>query len=166
MNFIRSTNNAFYQICRFANYAAAVFLAAMVLITTVDVIGRFIFNSPLKGSLEMIEFLMVAIGAFGLGWATLRDVHINVNILVQNFRERIQIVFDIITHLMCLIIFGLISWQTMTEALNSMLTYKDVSEVLKIPVYPFYFFMAFGLVMLGIAIIFKIIFFIGKLVEK
>lgn len=144
----------------------AVFLALMVLITTVDVIGRYIFNTPLRGSLEMIEFLMVGIGAFGLGWATLKNVHISVDILVQNFKQGLQICFDIATLIMCLVIFGIISWQSVAEAFNSMLVYEDVSEILKIPVYPFYFILAFGFITLGIAIIFNIIILIGKLVQK
>jgi TRAP-type C4-dicarboxylate transport system permease small subunit len=40
-------SKVFYPITRYLNVAGLVFLALMMLLTTADVIGRYIFNTPL-----------------------------------------------------------------------------------------------------------------------
>ena len=58
---------------------AAVFLAAMMLLTVADVTLRALFNLPLRGVYELIELLLAATFFFALPCVFLRDENIVVN---------------------------------------------------------------------------------------
>ena len=70
----------------FAANIAAMILLMLVTLTCVDVIGRYIFNSPLVGAVELVEICMGAITFFSFPLMFLRDDHIIVD-LVPQFRR-------------------------------------------------------------------------------
>ncbi len=70
----------------FAANMAALVLLALVGITCVDVIGRYAFNSPLTGAVELVEICMGAITFFSFPIMFMRHDHIIVD-LVPHFRR-------------------------------------------------------------------------------
>ena len=70
----------------FAANMAAIILLMLVLITCVDVIGRYVFNSPLVGSVELVEICMGAITFFSFPLMFMRHDHIIVD-LIPHFRR-------------------------------------------------------------------------------
>ena len=151
---------------RMFNYLGTAILACMMLIIVADVAGRFLLNMPIKGSIELIEYAMVVVGSLGLAWCTLSGTHLTVGIIVDQFSSRTQAVFDIITHILSMLIFSLIAWQTILEAKDSLFIYQDISTVLEIPTYPFYFLLSFAFLLLCIAIVCRLIFFFQMVVKK
>jgi len=70
----------------FAANMAAVVLLLLVLITCIDVVGRYAFNSPLVGTVELVEICMGAITFFSFPLMFMRHDHIIVD-LVPQFRR-------------------------------------------------------------------------------
>lgn len=70
----------------FAANIAAVILLVLVTLTCVDVIGRYFFNSPLVGAVELVEICMGAITFFSFPLMFIRNDHIIVD-LVPHFRR-------------------------------------------------------------------------------
>ncbi|MEM7259570.1 MAG: TRAP transporter small permease [Pseudomonadota bacterium] len=64
----------------FANIAAVVLLA-LVLLTCVDVIGRYFFSSPVVGAVELVRICMAGIIFFSFPLMFLRNDHIIVDLL-------------------------------------------------------------------------------------
>ena len=62
---VRLTNSAVKYVC-------ASLLFFMMALGTVDVIGRYLFNNPILGTLEVFEILLPAIVLLGLGGLLLR----------------------------------------------------------------------------------------------
>ncbi len=60
----------------------------------VDVGGRYLFNKPLLGAVEMSEFLMVFLSFGALALAELRNSHITVDFFVTALPERAQALLD------------------------------------------------------------------------
>jgi len=60
--------------------AAALMFCLMVL-TCVDVVGRYFFNKPVTGGFEMTEVLLAALIFAGLPLVTLRSEHVMVDLL-------------------------------------------------------------------------------------
>lgn len=60
---------------------AALALLAMMVLTFVDVVGRYGFNASVFGSTEMVEVLMVFVVFAGVALVTLDDDHIAVNVI-------------------------------------------------------------------------------------
>ena len=60
---------------------AALLLLAMTALTTLDVVGRYLFNSPVTGAFELTELMLAALIFAGLPLATERDEHVDVDLL-------------------------------------------------------------------------------------
>ena len=68
-----------------AGFMALIALLAMMLLTTTDVFFRFFFDSPILGSIELVEILMVTVAGLSLAWCTLKSGHIRVDLLISMF---------------------------------------------------------------------------------
>jgi TRAP-type C4-dicarboxylate transport system permease small subunit len=66
--------------------AALVF--AMMALTFVDVVGRYVFNAPVKGSAEATELMLAVIVFAGLPLAAAAREHIRIDLLEQVLSER------------------------------------------------------------------------------
>jgi TRAP-type C4-dicarboxylate transport system permease small subunit len=90
--------------------------------------------------------------ALGMGWCALKGRQIVVDMVVGRFSSRVQAIIDSITYVISLGVYVIFTWRIALEAPN-MLKIRLVSNVLKIPTYPFYLILAFGCALLSIAII-------------
>jgi len=67
----------------FSANIAAMILLLLVVLTCVDVIGRYFFNSPLVGAVELVELCMGAITFFSFPLMFARHDHIIVDLIPQ-----------------------------------------------------------------------------------
>ena len=121
---------------RIANGIGAIFLIAMMLLIFAEVFMRYLFNAPIKGAFEMVEYMMALVVSLSIAYTGVKQSHISVELLVSRFSERTQALLDVFHFLVCAIFFGLLSWKT---AYQAMVWAKSgvTSQVLLIPVYPF-----------------------------
>jgi TRAP-type C4-dicarboxylate transport system permease small subunit len=131
---------------RYYRYAGHVITAAMAIIITTDVSGRFLFNRPLKGGPELVEELMVGVVFFLFADVTWSQHHIKVDVFVDwlarvapRAQKAMNIVFDIAT----LILLFLMGWQGFVGGFEAFQS-GEVTEALRIPHYPFWMIMAGG----------------------
>lgn len=59
---------------------AAALMFCMMLLTCIDVVGRYFFNKPVTGGFELTEMLLAALIFAGLPLVTLRGDHITVDL--------------------------------------------------------------------------------------
>ena len=128
---------------RAACAVAVAALAALVLITVVDVAGRYLFNKPLFGALEISEFLMLFIGFGGLAYAELRQAHIVVDFFVTVLPRRIQALLDSVAALLGALFWGFVAWRAIDHA-QQIREAGEVSINLALQIYPFYLIVAAG----------------------
>ena len=106
MNAILGVLNRVSQLFK---WIGALALTAMMLLTVVDVIGRF-FKHPIFGSVELVGFLAVIVVAAALPYTYKMDGHVGVEILVRLLSKKTQLWIDVITRLISLVLFALITW--------------------------------------------------------
>ena len=115
---------------------AATALAAMMFLMAADVICRYLFNSPIPGALEIIEFLMAIIVPLSIAYCAQLRAHITVDLIFERLPSKVRSILRlIITSISCVFV-ALICWQNVAyifETYDSNLT----SAVLKIPAAPF-----------------------------
>jgi TRAP-type C4-dicarboxylate transport system permease small subunit len=128
---------------------ASTMLTAMMFLTFFDVVGRYFFNKPIIGSLELIEYMMGLLVAFGLSYCAMAKGHIRVDIIMQYTSKKANQWFDLISFGVALIFFSIVTWQTWIYGL-SMIDSKLTSSVLLIPVYPFIFCISIGAAFLSL----------------
>jgi TRAP-type C4-dicarboxylate transport system permease small subunit len=69
--------------------AAVIATAIMMLLTSADAIGRYIFNSPVMGAYELTEkYLMVAAIFLGMSYAFRGGIFIRVTFLVDRLPRK------------------------------------------------------------------------------
>jgi hypothetical protein len=61
--------------------AAAILLFCLMALTTADVIGRYIFNWPLRGAFELTELLLLTLIFAGLPLASRADEHVTLDFI-------------------------------------------------------------------------------------
>jgi TRAP-type C4-dicarboxylate transport system permease small subunit len=131
-------------------------LAAMMFLMASDVICRYVFNSPIPGALELIEFMMAIIVPFSIAYCAQLKAHITVDLVVERFPAKVRKVLRvIITSISCVFV-ALICWQNVIyviETHHSNLT----SAVLKVPTAPFVAAGAIGTAVFAIILFIEII---------
>jgi len=131
-----------FRVAEKLNWAAALSVTAMMLLTTADVILR-IFRHPITGTYEIVGFLGSVFIAFSLAWTSVRKGHIAVEFLIQKFSDRTQEIIESITRLVCLFLFLFLTYHCFLYAWD-LKGAGEVSLTLQIPVYPFVFGIAIG----------------------
>jgi TRAP-type C4-dicarboxylate transport system permease small subunit len=85
----------------FGALAIAVLVAAGILIC-VDVALRYVFNHPILGSIEIIEYALVYITFLGASWAVPRGAHIDIDVCVQAMPKSWQRICALLSNLISL----------------------------------------------------------------
>lgn len=146
-------------------YIAALATIFLIILTVSDVFLRFAFNKPIDGTFELTEYLMVIIVFLSFPWATIRGVHVRVDLLTGRFSKRKQAVLYGISCALSMLITFWFGWYTYPEAMYAYdLQFK--SDMLNIPSYPFYFIIMIAFFILLFALLAVFIQFIKEVFSK
>ncbi len=108
-------------------------LVGMTMLTCIDVVGRF-FSRPIFGSVEIVGFLATLTIALSLPYTHHMRGHIGVEIIVRLFPARIQTVIEVVTGVLGLFLFSLVTWRMFVYA-GTMRASGEVSMNLQFPEY-------------------------------
>ncbi len=111
---------------------AAISLLGMMLITFVDVTGRFFFNSPILGATELIEVLLAVMVFMAFPLVSWKEENICVDLLDNYFPERWIGLRQVVINAICccsLILVAMMNWKLAGRSLD----YEEVTEILELP---------------------------------
>ena len=86
-------------------------MIAMLALTVFDILGRWLFNSPVAGTVETIPLLLVIVVYLGFAHAQHLGDHIAVDLVHSRLGARSQHVLSIFSHVFSLVVLGLVTWQ-------------------------------------------------------
>lgn len=98
---------------------SSIVLAVMMLLTFVDVVGRYLFGAPIFGASEMISTMLALVIFAGLGIANARDKHIVVELFDTQVRALSPRVYDIVVQGLSLVVMCLIVYVLFEAALHA-----------------------------------------------
>ena len=139
-------------------------MIGLMMLTVADVFLRKFFNAPILGSYEITEFLLVVLVFFAIPWAALKKANVKVDLIVGELSERVQAGFSSVTCFLSFVVTGFFGWYTIPQAVY-IFKLGSVSDMLEIPYYPFYFFVAFGFFTLMFVLFANLIEFVRKAVR-
>ena len=120
---------------------ASICLVFLMLITFVDVVGRYFFSAPLTFSVEVIQLAMGLMIFLGLAVTTLELRHISVDVIITLIPRFLRSLLGGFSAIASTIFFALVAWQLWLRAQSFM--YDGLAtQVLFLPVYPVVFAMA------------------------
>lgn len=139
-------------------------LVIMTLLTCVDVVGR-LFRHPVFGSIELMAFMGALAVAMTLPYTHAVKGHIGVEIVMDKLPHRLRIAIELMTSLVSLILFGIVTWK-MFEYSHKMMVSGEVSMNLGLPEYLVIAVVAVGFVMFCLVIIKGMVDTVGELRGK
>ena len=125
------------------SYAGVAAVMCMALLTGVDVVGRYAFNKPVQGGVELVELLMGIIVACGVVVTTAANDHISVDTVFGKLPSFGQHILRVFAGIICTFVFAILAWQGVNGGIDAVDSGKSTS-ILKVPISPFQFFLAIG----------------------
>jgi TRAP-type C4-dicarboxylate transport system permease small subunit len=126
------------------------FLVGMILLTCANIFIRQIFV-PIPGTFELMGYAGAVVTAFALGYTQFTNGHISVDVLVNAYPKPLKRLVTVVNTGVCGVFFGLAAWHVMQKALTLMRV-GELSETLRIIYYPFTLAVAFGCLILCLAL--------------
>jgi TRAP-type C4-dicarboxylate transport system permease small subunit len=117
--------------------AAALLIFLLSFLVVADVLGRAVFNSPVKGTPELVSMSIVIICFLLAGYAVQSGGMIHADILVSMFGVRGQAFAQLLSALLGILFFGLIVWGSFEPTLHAWTSGEYEGEgALRVPVWP------------------------------
>ena len=134
---------AINKICKIFNAVAAGMLFLLMVLGATDVIGRYLFNAPINGTMERGQILLGLMVFLSWGYTQIKKGHVNVELFVMKFPPRLRSITNFITTLLMLLFMILIVWQSTLAAIDTH-NVKEVIYVIHWPLAPFMLFVPIG----------------------
>ena len=136
---------------RFLIFLAGLFLAAMILMTCMNIFSR-LFWSPFKGTYELMGYFGAMVTAFALSYTQIKKAHISVDVLVGQFSQKTQLILQGFNCLVCMVFFSIAGWQ-INKLARTLWQTGEVTETLRIIYYPFTYGVALGCCLLAFVLL-------------
>ena len=128
-------------ISRVFNTIGVIMLLLMMLLVAVDVCLRYLFNSPIEGVYEAVEFMMAVVFCYSIAYTQRLKGHVSVNLVTMKLSDRNKAIVGSMVSLISFVVFALMTWQSFLMAGETM----DIAETSTggiaflgpLPIYPF-----------------------------
>ncbi len=143
--------------------AAGMFLLIpLMLLTTGDVIGRGFFDKPIPGTVELSEYILATLILLGAAYTQQVKGHVGVSFFTSRLSSRHETICLIVTTALSMLIIAGVVWQGLIKGIEE----RTVSDMLRIPQYPFRLLVAIGGFLLWIELGIDLIHSIEKLKRR
>lgn len=139
-----------WKIRRAVESLMALFLLAMVALTFADVIGRRLFGKPIYGANDITEHLMALVVFAGLPLVTAAGAHLTIDILDKLVERPSMAWWRVLIAGLTTAVLALIAWLFVRHGVNAS-QISEVSQALRVPRAPLYFFMALSCALSALA---------------
>ena len=134
--------------------AASAILFAMMLLTFVDVVARYVFSRPVRGAFEVTELMLVVLIFAGLPLVSYADAHVTMDFIDRLVGPRARARLERGVHVVTTAIMAVLAWLVWLKA-DRIWGYRDATDVLRIVYGPFVYFMAVMIGLTGLIHLYK-----------
>jgi len=135
-------------------YIAGILLFCLMMLTCVDVIGRYFFNTPVTGGFELTEMMLAALIFFGLPLVTIRNEHVMVDLLDPVTPDWLLRIQHVTSCLVCAVATGYLAWRLWLRAVNMAAAGETTAQLkLQIPYLTFCMSVLMGLTALALLVL-------------
>ena len=136
---VRSTNAAVTA----SAVVAGVVLFALMLLTTADVIGRYFFNAPITGVVDLTEFSVLLMTFLSFAYCGFRGAHVVIELLYNRLGPGARLWLTRASNTAGAVLFGVMAWRSVVQSID-VRDFDESSQLLAVPYWPFYWVLAFG----------------------
>ena len=135
--------------------AASALLFCMMVLTFCDVLGRYLFGRPIRGAFELTELGLLVLIFAGLPLVSHADEHVTMDFIDKLIGDRLLGLLQRLVNLICAAAMFFLAWQVWVKA-GKISGYGDTTDVLRIAVGPFVYFMAAMVALTGLVHLYRI----------
>jgi len=135
---------------------ASAILLAMMLLTVVDVVARYVFSRPLRGAFEITELMLLVLIFAGLPLVSFADEHAVMDFIDRLLGPRGQGWLERAVQVVNAAFMFLLTWLVWRKA-DRIWAYRDATDVLRIVYGPFVYFMAVTLALACVIHLYKVV---------
>ena len=128
-----ATKSRVQWVTRAVAYLGMFLLIPMMLLISGEVVGRWGWNKPIPGSVEIAEYMLSVFILLGVAYTQQMKGHVRVGMLVSRLGDRPRLVLEVFTTLLSLFIVAILAWQGLVLGAEEI----AVSDMLRIPQWPF-----------------------------
>jgi TRAP-type mannitol/chloroaromatic compound transport system permease small subunit len=111
-------------------------IALMMVIATIEVTARYLFNQPTIWAWDVNRQLLIACVMLGGGYTLLHQMHVKMDVVYRLLSARKQAILDIITFPFFFSFIGVLLWQGGIMAWSSLVTREVANTFWGPPLYP------------------------------
>jgi TRAP-type C4-dicarboxylate transport system permease small subunit len=137
-------------------------LIPLMLLTTGDILGRKFLSKTIPGTFEISEYILAVFILLGAAYTQQVKGHVGVDFVTSRLSPRVRTLCEILTTLLSLFIIAIVIWQGFLEGIRQ----KTVSDMLRIPQYPFRLLVSTGGFLLWLELLIDLVNSIGRLVRR
>jgi TRAP-type C4-dicarboxylate transport system permease small subunit len=136
--------------------AASAILFCMMTLTFVDVVLRYVFNRPLRGGFEVTELLLLVLIFAGLPLVTHANEHVTMDLIDRWLSARVRSLWSRVMEAVSAALMFVLTWFMWIKA-TRIAGYGDTTDVLRIAVGPFVYFMVAMILLSGLIHLYRAI---------
>lgn len=135
---------------------AAALVAAIGVSTVIDVGGRFLFNHPLPGSVEIATEMLVMVVFLGITYVQVQKRHIRLEFLMERLSPKAQDRLNILTDFFVLATASFLAWRCVLKAEYSWRIGETAAGIVPIPYAPARTIVAIGFILFAFTVFLQI----------
>ena len=137
-------------------FLSGVMFMSLMFLGAGDVLGRYLLNSPITGTLEYSQILMGGIVLLSWAYTQRNKGHVNVELFISRYPPRAKAVTNFLTLLLSMLLFAAITKQSTVIALRCWQEHR-VIPTLDLPTAPFHSIVPIGAALLCIELTIQMI---------
>jgi TRAP-type C4-dicarboxylate transport system permease small subunit len=119
-------------------------LFAIMVLISADVIGRAFFDTPVMGTYELGQTLMVCVVFFGISHVQMVQGNVTVDTFVSKLPPTGRLIFPLFASLIGFIVFALMTYSSGKLAWMAYVNKRTIQGLLGLPLYPSKFVVTIG----------------------
>lgn len=135
---------------------SAIALGSLLITAFFGVFMRYVFNAPILGSNEIIQFASVVLVMLALPGAAHREMHIRVDVLDSVIGRIGRFIGDLLARAISIYLLTVLSWRAWAKMLDAM-EFEDATNMLSLPFWPFYGLLVLGSVLYALVLLIQVI---------
>src|SRR5947207_4661074 len=134
---------------------ASAILFVLMLVTFADVVSRYLLNRPIRGAFEITELMLLVLIFAGLPLVSHADEHVTMDFIDRMLPAAAVLALQRLVHAVVGALFFFLAWQMWIKAAR-ISGYGDTTDVLRILVGPFVYFMVGMIALTACVHVFKV----------
>jgi TRAP-type C4-dicarboxylate transport system permease small subunit len=127
-----------------------------MLLTFADVVARYLLNRPIRGAFEITELTLLVLIFAGLPLVSHADEHVTMDFIDRILPRAALRALVRLVHAACAALMFFLTWQVWIKA-DRIASYGDTTDILRITVAPFVYFMALMIALTGLVHLYKVL---------